>query len=264
MGKIKEFALNRPFLMGLSLIVFYSLFGTLTYPVRYLFPDTEVGHLLGDALGKLLIFLVVLYIIYRLGWIKTSRIANPGRLTAWVVVLPILVYKVVTWHYAFTDEWLIGLPGSSADFATLVYALGTSLVEEGMVRGLLLTAMLISWGNSKRGQVRAVLLSSALFGLIHLFNLLVRPPGVVIFQALVVTLPGILYAVLVMTYDSMWPGIVIHWLTNAVINIQILGIENYSESFRMWLLAGGFSIPILAVSAYLFWRLPDELEYKKI
>ena len=47
MKRIKTFALARPFLFGLSLIVAFAILGTLTYPLHYLFPSTQVGELYG-------------------------------------------------------------------------------------------------------------------------------------------------------------------------------------------------------------------------
>jgi hypothetical protein len=53
MAKFKNFAIKRPFVFGLILIFIYSFLSFPTYPVHYLFPETEAGQILGDALGKL-------------------------------------------------------------------------------------------------------------------------------------------------------------------------------------------------------------------
>jgi len=60
MNKFKSFALNRPFLFGLVLIFIHAILGTLTYPAHFLFPESEVGQLYGDALSKFIIFLCFL------------------------------------------------------------------------------------------------------------------------------------------------------------------------------------------------------------
>ena len=129
-----------------------------------------------------------------------------------------------------------------------------------MVRGLVLVAMILAWGSTKGGQLKAVLFSSLLFGLIHLFNLMIRPPGVVLLQALIVTLPGIFYAAIVLIYRTLWPAIVIHWLGNAAVNIKLVGVENYQETFAMWLIFGLSLIPLVVFSAYLIQRLPPSDE----
>jgi hypothetical protein len=80
---------------------------------------------------------------------------------------------------------------------------------------------------------------------------MIRPFGVVVVQALILTLPGIFYAALVFAYRSMWPAIVIHWLGNAAVNIKLIGNKNYQETFSMWILYGISLIPLVVYSAYL-------------
>ena len=262
MEKLKSFALKRPFLFGLVLIFIYALLGTITYPAHFLFPETEVGQLYGDALSKFIIFLVFLLLLWRFGWLKASRLTSFGDIKTWLIVAVIVIYKILAELYAFTGDISIALPNSQLGIANFVLPLTTGLVEETMVRALALVAMVIAWGDTKQGQVKAVILSSLFFGLIHMFNLFVRPPGVVLFQALVVILPGTFYAPLVLTYRSLWPAIIIHWLTNAAVNIKVIGYENYQETFMMWVIFAIALIPLMAYSAYLIWKLPEPYQYE--
>ena len=52
--------------------------------------------------------------------------------------------------------------------------------------------MVLVWGNNKKGIVKAILISSALFGITHLLNIIADPVEEVIIQSIVVFLPGIL------------------------------------------------------------------------
>lgn len=261
MDKFKKFALRRPLLFGLLLIVLYSLLAALTYPVHFLFPETEAGTLYGDTLAEVIIFLFFLGVLWWFRWEKASGITRPGRGRLWLVVAAIVVYKVLVELFAFTGNFSIALPNSELDFAKILYYLPGSLVEETIARALVLVAMVMAWGETKRGQVKAVILSALVFGLLHLFNLFNRPAGEVLFQTVVVTLPGILYAALVLHGRTLWPAIIIHWLTNAAVNVKITGIENFEETFSMWLIFGVALIPLMAYSAYLIWKLPDAYHY---
>ena len=258
MKKFKDYAIKHPFVFGLILILIYSLLGTLTYPVHFLFPETEFGQLLGDALAKLITFLAFLIIYWRFGWLKDSGLARFGTLTTWLVFIPLLIYKILGYLYAFTGDlsFQIADKGLASSFLTL--SLGTSLVEETLVRGLVITAMLLAWGNSKSGQFKALALSSLYFGMIHLFNLIGRPPGAVILQALILVMPGFFYAAMVMKYKTLWPGIILHWLLNASVNIKLIGVEAYQETLPMWLTTAAFSIPLVLLSIYWVWKLPVE------
>ncbi len=262
MGKFKNFALKRPFLFGIVLIFIYALLGTLTYPAHFLFPETEIGQLYGDALSKFIIFMFFLFLLWRFGWIKASRITRLGNLNIWLIVAVILIYQIFAVLYAFTGNISIAFPKSQLAIANLVVNLPTSLVEETMFRALALVAMITAWGNTKQGQIKAVFLSSLFFGLIHLFNLIVRPFGVVLLQAIVVILQGMIFAALVLSFRSLWPAIIIHWLTNATVNIKLIGYENYQETFTMWLIFAVTLIPLMVYGAYLIWKLPDSYQYE--
>ncbi len=257
MNTFKNFALKRPFVFGLGLIVIYALLGTLTYPAHFLFADTEVGQVYGDAVSKLIIALVFLFLLWRLGWFKASGITRLGNVTTWSVVAIILLYKFPTELYAFTGDISIPFPKSQLAIAKLLYYFPASSIEEIMFRAFALTAMLLAWGDTKQGQVKAVLLSSAFFGVTHLFNIIVRPSGVVLFQAIVVMLPGILYGALVLTHKTLWPAIVLHWLTNAVVNIKIIEYANYQETIAMWVTFAIALLPLMGYSAYLIQKLPE-------
>jgi membrane protease YdiL (CAAX protease family) len=258
MKKFKDFALKRPFIFGLVLIVLYSILGFLTYPVHFLFPETDAGQLLGDGLGKLIIFLVFLVLYWRFGWLKDSGLSRFGTFLVWLVCIPLIVYKVLTWLYAFTGDLSLPISNWNMAWSILTLQLGTSLVEETMIRGLVISAMLIAWGNTKSGQIKTLILSSLYFGMIHLFNLIIRPPGVVLLQALILSLPGLLYAALVMKFNTLWPGIVMHWLTNAAVNIKLIGVGNYQETLPMWLTAAIVTLPLALLAIYWVWKLPTD------
>jgi membrane protease YdiL (CAAX protease family) len=75
-------------------------------------------------------------------------------------------------------------------------------------------------------------------------------------------LPGILYAAIVFASRSLWPAIIIHWLTNAAVNIKITGFETYQEAFSMWIIFTVALIPLMAFSTYLIWKLPESYKFK--
>jgi len=262
MNKFKNFAVNRPFLFGLVLIFIYVILGTLTYPIHYLVPENEVGQLYGDTLSKFVIFLIFLFLLWRLGWLKESRFTRLGKISIWPIVAIILVYEILSHLYAFTGDITIALPASQLAIANLVINLPTALVEETMYRGLTLVAMIIAWGNTKQGQIKAIILASLLFGLTHLFNIIVRPFGVVLFQAMVVILQGMVFATIVLSFRSLWPVIIIHWFGNAAVNIKLVGNENYKETFSMWIIWAITLIPLIIYSAYLIRNLPESYQYE--
>jgi membrane protease YdiL (CAAX protease family) len=255
MARFNRFAVKRPFLFGLVLILIYSFLGTITYPIHFLFPETGVGQLYGDAAAKLVIFAVFVLLLWRFGWLRASGLTSLRPSWGWLLFLGLFVFKLFGELYAFTGDIALVLPSTPLTTAEAIYPITTSLVEETISRALVLTAMLLAWGNTKKGIVKSVILSSLLFGLIHLFNIIVRPPSVVLLQAAIVSLPGIFYAAIVLKTRSLWPPIIFHWISNAAVNIKLAGVANYRETPEMWITFALVMIPLMVYSAYVLWRL---------
>ena len=260
MNKFKNFALRRPFFFGLVLIIMYVFFVYLTFPINFLFPETEIGQLYGNAAIKLTISLLFLAILWRFSWGQASGLTRFGNDKAWLVVAIILVYHVLINMRFMTGDFAILFPDSPLAIANLVYYFPASLMEEVLFRGLTLLAMVFAWGHTKKGLLKAIILSSLLFGLIHLLNVFELALEVVFLEILVASLLGFFWAAITFATRSLWPAIIIHWLTNAAVNLKLIGIENFQETIPMHLGRALFFIPLVIYGAYLVWKLPESFQ----
>ena len=150
--------------------------------------------------------------------------------------------------------------------------------EELVTRGWLFPAV-----SAKSNIFIGILISSALFGALHLFN-----PGVSILSIVNIILDGIFACFLMLKYDNMWVLAGMHGAWNFVqgniYGIQVSGqgastsILNYSSQSSVDLLSGGAfgaegsifaTIVLIGCIAYLYWslkkenRLPQALMFKK-
>ena len=150
--------------------------------------------------------------------------------------------------------------------------------EELVTRGWLFPAV-----SAKSNIFIGILISSVLFGALHLFN-----PGVTVLSIVNIILDGIFACFLMLKYDNMWVLAGMHGAWNFVqgniYGIQVSGqgastsILNYSSQSSVDLLSGGAfgaegsifsSIVLIGCIAYLYWslkkenRLPQALMFKK-
>ena len=150
--------------------------------------------------------------------------------------------------------------------------------EELVTRGWLFPAV-----SAKSNIFIGILISSALFGALHLFN-----PGVTVLSIVNIILDGIFACFLMLKYDNMWVLAGMHGAWNFVqgniYGIQVSGqgastsILNYNSQSSVDLLSGGAfgaegsifaSIVLIGCIAYLYWslkkenRLPQALMFKK-
>lgn len=257
MKKIKAFAIKRPYVFGLLLIFVLILLSSLTFPIKFLFPENDLGSAWAGALGSLIISLVFLLIVWRFGWLKKSGFTTFGKAKFWMIVLAIAAYKIMVELLAFTGDLSFSVENPTLAGAILIEYFTRAVIEEIMIRALLFIAMLSAWGDSRKGRIKAVILSSMIFGLIHLFNLFTAPSIAVLMQALIVMLPGVLYAVLLLKTRSIYPGILLHWLTNAAVNIKILTMSDYQESVSMYLIFGAALLPLMVGCWFVLKEMPE-------
>ena len=150
--------------------------------------------------------------------------------------------------------------------------------EELVTRGWLFPAV-----SAKSNIFIGILISSALFGALHLFN-----PGVTVLSIVTIILNGIFACLLMIKYDNMWVLAGMHGAWNFVqgnvYGIQVSGqganasVFNYTSQTSIdWLSGGAFgaegsifaSIVLIGSIAYLYWslkkenRLPQALMFKK-
>ena len=150
--------------------------------------------------------------------------------------------------------------------------------EELVTRGWLFPAV-----SAKSNIFIGILISSALFGALHLFN-----PGVTVLSIVNIILDGIFACFLMLKYDNIWVLAGMHGAWNFVqgniYGIQVSGqgastsILNYSSQSSVDLLSGGAfgaegsifaTIVLIGCIVYLYWslkkenRLPQALMFKK-
>ena len=157
-----------------------------------------------------------------------------------------------------------GLPS----FPARIYQqISVGVFEETLFRGLLITAILIKWGDKIRGRMLAMLATATLFALIHFLNVFSGSGGD-IFHVIKTFTMGIMLATVYIYSKNLLSAIVMH----AVYDIVLFGtnlIESqvnvflyvYSIAYEAVLLLIGPVIAILLIrKAKPFGKFADETE----
>ncbi len=119
----------------------------------------------------------------------------------------------------------------------IIAMLFVSIAEELMFRGIVLQAFL-----EKRGKVKVVLLSSVLFGLLHIVNIIGGGTVEDVFMQIVTaSFVGILFACIALEIKNIVPLIIYHWLWNSAL-----------LSSKYLQISGGYLIQVLAVMQAVF------------
>ena len=232
---------------------------------------------------SLLVFLWVKFIEKRpfssLGFFKEGWLKELGR----GFLIGAAQFSLVVALLLLTGTGSLELAELSLEPVLFILALIPFWILQGGTEELVTRGWLFPAVSTKSNIFIGILISSALFGALHLFN-----PGVTVLSIVNIILDGIFACFLMLKYDNMWVLAGMHGAWNFVqgniYGIQVSGqgastsILNYSSQSSVDILSGGAfgaegsifaSIVLIGCIAYLYWslkkenRLPQALIFKK-
>lgn len=191
--------------------------------------------------------------------------------TLWIIIafiMPLLVSGILL---CFPGEWL-NIEFSTANvittlsFTLMFFGISAPIVKEMIFRGMMLTVFEKKWNKGA-----AIVLTSVLFGIIHLIGQKMGLRDFLI-MTLSVSLIGAILAIVTFITESIWSSVVIHMVWNIVIMGQIISIGgvrplysryNYTFNSDSVLLTGGTfgigsSLPAIVINIIfliIVWKL---------
>ena len=84
----------------MTILFFILMIGA--FIIGVLMSDIPNGKNIGEFLGKILVSIIFLIILWRFHWFKESGITNPGSLKNWLIIIIPLAYAVLSTTYAYT------------------------------------------------------------------------------------------------------------------------------------------------------------------
>lgn len=196
-SSVLSFFEERPVLSAVIIfLVFLSVATLFGLAAKALFPQNQP-----DYIALIGMSVVIALTLSALGWWKQAGFNFP---TEWrdsrLVIIPFLI--------------VLGLPFlkgiKTNDAGTLVYLLIgyalTGFMEEGLMRGIVLRVL------KPIGTTRSVVISSLLFGLMHIGNLLYRNPFIVFAQMIGAFVHGIGLSAIRLRTNTIWFPVILHGL----------------------------------------------------
>ena len=99
---MKRFAGQHPILFSLLATALTLALMTLAFIIGELLSDLPNGRDIGEFIGKVLVAIVFLRILWRFDWLKGAGITHLGNWKSWLVLLIPLVYAVLSTTYPLT------------------------------------------------------------------------------------------------------------------------------------------------------------------
>lgn len=209
MLKLKTFATERPLVFSLLAILLGSLLTEV--PIKGMlasYVGVQSAHYLTLILEQGLVGGLVFLLLARFGWLNIAGFTSPRQWRALWLGWPLLLFTLIN-----IEEGIV-VDTSKPMLITLhlLTALSTGWVEEILFRGLVLTTFLQKWGQTRKGIYLSVLVSSVLFGAIHLMNFIQgrKPLLNTVTQITFAIFFGVMFSACLLRNRSIWPMILLH------------------------------------------------------
>jgi len=212
-------------------VIFYVILFALSFPIANM---TTLGGQIVRTLVWLILSALAVWLMQKMQVfsIKDFSIGYMGKRS--FLVFSIIAIVTLGLLFAFTQlpEYRFIAP-NPIDFliAATSQLVGVGIYEEVLFRGLMLKILLKKMGQSKRGIINACLISSAIFGITHISNIVgvvryIEQMSVsfvlpIISQVIFTSAFGLLAVALFLRSGTLWIPILIHGIGNLAVQIFV-------------------------------------------
>ena len=231
---------------------------------------TLFSYLLNPIQGQYVAVAIILLGILLFGYLNKLGFRGKNILKSLQYASPILIgssYSLIL-SIVFVKQYKLYFPGVYIIVSIIFQMIGVAFFEEILFRGILINTILYRFSKNKRSIYYAIIISSAVFGLAHLSNLINRPSVLagVISQVVYATTIGILYSIIYIKYRNIWSVIIIHSLFNLISVFPFIFLRmnywliipfflNFHSRPLIALVDSILAIPGLIYAFYLFRKL---------
>jgi len=201
--------------------------------------------------GRICICIFTIFMLTLLGWWGEVGFVRPK---SWRVLLPYLPLLLLVIVSKISEITSLGIHGSDPNFiltGLFIYVAG-GFMEEAVFRGLVLRTLL------PLGLVRAAILSSMIFAVVHVLNLAAGANlANTLLQVVVTFLMGLAFVAPLAVTRNIWPLIFIHALNNFGGYLAVGGILDTaatSQSPSLGQAVNALLIPVV-LAGYSLWLL---------
>lgn len=262
MNTISRFTDRRPLIFVLLALLAWLVLGVFIMGGLVFLLKTPISNPFVQLVSTVVATGVLLWIAFRLGWIRRIGLTHPGTLRTWAITLVLVLYVILSGFYAYFGEiaFRVGSLVDTPEARSLLFRMPlVGFVEETVFRGILLYALVRVWGKTKRGLVAAVLVQAALFGVLHVTQAVAGTTlAAALANALGCFVFGIWLGALVLSVGSLWPAIVLHTVSNAFILIKGLS-SLWVDPISLGYLRGALlDLPLVLLGLWIILKVRQE------
>ena len=192
---------------------FFTILASILMP-QFMLAIPSIEYFL-SSINNFIAFIFLILIIKKIGlfdnipWNFSG--VSKGLLIGFTLILFTILQMLLIFISAPDKTIVLGLIPM---INTIIYCISIALWEETLCRGLLLTNMLKKWGDTKKGMIISIVLSSVIFGGFHIISAVNGNLEGALIQVMYASIMGIMLAVIYLKTKSLWSAIVLHIILN--------------------------------------------------
>ncbi|MBI9051083.1 MAG: CPBP family intramembrane metalloprotease [Anaerolineaceae bacterium] len=230
MNKLKTTILKYPIISAIVIMLIGTTLTEIHLEDNVLsWMDNQKASYLTGIIEQGGVSILLMLLLAWLGMLKQAGFTKPSEWKQVWLNWPILVFFLIN-----TDFSVLGgtnpIDFSKPDLIFLFFLLylAVGFIEEILFRGVMLPLMLRKWGATRKGIYWTVIFSSAIFGVIHIFNLIMGRYTLLasITQIIVGTCFGVYFAACFLRNRSIWPVIITHALFDIGANFTKIAVDS--------------------------------------
>jgi membrane protease YdiL (CAAX protease family) len=253
-GKTKDFALRQPLLFVILLILNSLVVEILAGFLMVVFFNVEQTDPMFTFAILLIITLYLGFILWSFKWLKAAGVAFLGSWKGWGVALVLLIYYLFELIYSFFGEFSFTVPPTAVNGLRIPNVFVGAMFEEVLFRGAILYTLMRAWNTTRRGVLKAVVISALFFGVIHGINAITGDASEALGQIAIALFEGVWWAAIVLRWGSIWPVVFIHGIANWVLQTKAINYADYHGTVGSYALAVLFGLPLVALGVWWIFR----------
>jgi membrane protease YdiL (CAAX protease family) len=261
MNKLQSIVFKYPVAFGLLIIIPATLLTEIHLENNlFRFMDHQNASYLTGIIEQGGVSLPLVLLLRQLGLLKEAGFTKPGQWKSVWLIWPIFVYSVINGGTSPFDGTLtidVSQPVRILLFLLLYISVG--FIEEILFRSMTLTLLLRKWGSTRKGIYLAVLVSSSVFGVLHLINFILGRRSLLSTATQIVygTFFGVFFAACFLRNKSVWPVIFSHALFDLCGNFEDIAVGSttfgqvHEITLQNALVSGLVTLPLLIYGLWI-------------
>ncbi len=213
MNRLKAFTVQYPVIFSIIIsILFTALTEIRLEPFFVNFMDVQSAAYITITIEQTLSGIMLVVLLRGLGLLKYAGFTKPEEWKQLWLVWPILVLALLNGMSFFDGTLVIDISKPRLILLYILLNLSVGSVEEVLCRGTILTVIMQKWGLTKKGIYLSVIISSLLFGLLHITNFIVERSDLLktVTQIIYALFFGVFFSACLLRNNSIWPAIITH------------------------------------------------------